>query len=274
MKCFLVLAVFSLSLGFYTPHSGPWNNFGSKSGSPPVGALGNPWAESYPGPLGAWANGFNMGPYGFNPWMMAGAQQNTGDQSSDSSKDASDYWKVPDVAGWIVPNNPDALTPWGVNIADAIPVMNAPEKRQLSPGEQTIHPDYKVVVKASDLKAGGYVFVDDKAARIVSVEDVGWGDDDKNLKIKAIKLEDGSQVEGKIASYQTTWVPKVRTEWYEIQAIKDGKMYPTQGDDFEYKLLPKFEFMEAQALEILGQKKNAYVDIKVIEDKKYLKKVS
>ena len=273
MKLLLVLAIFSLSLGFYTPHSGPWNNFNSQSGSPPVGALGNPWAESYPGPLGAWANGF--GGYGFNPWMMAGAQQNTqqpADASKDASKDASDYWKVPDVAGWIVPNNPDALTPWGVNIADAIPVMNAP-KRQLSPGAQTIHPDFKVIVKASDLKAGGYVFIDDKPARITEVKDVGWGDDNKNIQVKAIKLEDGSQAEGKIASYQNTYIPKVRTEYYEIQALKDGKMYPTWGDPFEYKLLPKFEYLEAQVKEPLGQGKNVKVDVEVIEDKKYLKKV-
>ena len=59
---------------------------------------------------------------------------------------------MPDVAGWIVPNNPDALTPWGVNIADAIPVMNAPEKRMLqSSGDQaiTVEPQKKEPCKIS-----------------------------------------------------------------------------------------------------------------------------
>ena len=73
MRYLLIPLLLAISLGFYTPHSGPWNNFGSKQGTPPVGAIGNPWAEAYPGPLGAWANGFGAGPYGFNPWMMNGA---------------------------------------------------------------------------------------------------------------------------------------------------------------------------------------------------------
>ena len=52
----------------------------------------------------------------------------SGDKDSDE-KDPADYWQVPEVKGWIVPNTPDALTPWGVNIADAIPVLSAPEDK-------------------------------------------------------------------------------------------------------------------------------------------------
>ena len=134
MKFYLLLSIIALTIAFYTPHSGPWNNFGSDNNGPPVGALGNPWAEAYPGPLGAWANGYGS-PYGFNPWMAAAFGGNNGgssdDEKKDDSGDASDYWSVPSVAGWIVPNNPDALTPWGVNIADAIPVMTAPERRAM-----------------------------------------------------------------------------------------------------------------------------------------------
>ena len=137
MRYLLIPLLLAISLSFYTPHNGPWNNFNSKQGSPPIGAIGNPWAEAYPGPLGAWANGFPTGPYGFNPWMMNGGGSNSGDKKQEEAKDPSDYWKVPDVAGWIVPNNPDALTPWGVNIADAIPVMNAPEKRMLQATDAT-----------------------------------------------------------------------------------------------------------------------------------------
>ena len=133
MRYLLVPILLAMTLAFYTPHSGPWNNFGSANGGPPLGALGNPWAEAFPGPLGAWANGYGS-PYGFNPWLTAqqGNSNNDGDKDKkDDSGDASDYWSVPSVAGWIVPNNPDALTPWGVNIADAIPVMTAPERRSL-----------------------------------------------------------------------------------------------------------------------------------------------
>ena len=141
MKYILVAVIVAMALanGFYTPHSGPWNNFGSGNGNVPMGALGNPWAESYPGPLGAFANGgfgpygFGGSPWGFNPWAAAAAGAGAGgDKGGDDSKDDSgdDYWSVPNVAGWIVPNNPDALTPWGVNIADAIPVMSSPGSRR------------------------------------------------------------------------------------------------------------------------------------------------
>ena len=130
MQPYLLLSIAALTAAFYTPHSGPWNNFNSANGGPPVGALGNPWAEAYPGPLGAWANGYGS-PFGFNPWMTAAIGGNNGGSSDSEGESGSDYWSVPSVAGWIVPNNPDALTPWGVNIADAIPVMTAPERRRM-----------------------------------------------------------------------------------------------------------------------------------------------
>ena len=69
-------------------------------------------------------------------WQLAGLYDNdSGDDKKDDDDsgddDASDYWQVPKVEGWIVPNTPDALTPWGVNIADGIPVLSAPSKRRL-----------------------------------------------------------------------------------------------------------------------------------------------
>ncbi len=55
----------------------------------------------------------------------------SGDKDKDEKDetDPADYWQVPEVKGWIVPNTPDALTPWGVNIADGIPVLAAPSKK-------------------------------------------------------------------------------------------------------------------------------------------------
>ena len=69
-----------------------------------------------------------FGPFGFGPY----GGWNPFDQNNDGKRDSTDdndYWSVPKVEGWIVPNSPDALTPWGVNIADAIPVLSAPEDK-------------------------------------------------------------------------------------------------------------------------------------------------
>ena len=71
-------------------------------------------------PLNEWNN-----PY---VWQMMQAMQGSGGSGDSKDEDPSDYWNVPEIAGWIVPNNPDALTPWGVNMADAIPVLSAPSR--------------------------------------------------------------------------------------------------------------------------------------------------
>lgn len=102
---------------------------------------GTPYGEPWRNPFGgAWANPMlaqggaqpmpimpPMAPWGFNPWMAAPAAPAAPAKTDDKKDD--DYWKVPEVAGWIVPNSPDALTPWGVNIADGIPVLAAPAQR-------------------------------------------------------------------------------------------------------------------------------------------------
>ena len=58
----------------------------------------------------------------YNPWQM-------GDQDDSDNTIDEDYWKVPKVEGWIVHNDPETLTPWGVNMADALPVLSTDARR-------------------------------------------------------------------------------------------------------------------------------------------------